>query len=589
MEQRLRMLMIMVLLGLISLVPSRTGLAVPDGTTINVTTSLDQIANDGLCSLREAIQAANLDQAYGGCSAGSGLDTILLPAGDYPITLQGTSEDQGLTGDLDITASLNILGGGIDQTSIDGMLNDRIFHVIQQNIQVSIGDLTLKNGSVPNQDLLGGGAVLSWGHLTLTHVRVQGSSASRGGGLRNSLGKLTIDHGEILKNHSQFEGGGIYGDGEIILTDSLVLGNTSEYGAGISADANLVLTRVTIEANQASLSGGGVFTDYTTSLKQVAFLYNRAIFGGGFYNNNEAVLTSVTFGENQVENPDPSGSEHGGGIYNSGTLLLINNTLRDNIAGRGGGVYNSDLGQLSMANTILSDNAGGNCANYGEQFSLGFNIEDTFACQFDEAGDRPATDPLLAPLADDLGIIKTYALLAGSPAIDTASEKYCPFVDQRGVIRPVDGDRNGKTGCDIGAHENTPGGVLRFDPLEQIVGEDAGSLVLTVTRTGGSGGVGVDYGPGAGTAVNHADFYLTPGTLNWLSGDLAPKTLQVEILEDIYAEDDEYGLAILSRASGGAGILDPGYLFRFLIPANDPGGPPQPYGPIFLPVTLNQN
>ena len=39
------------------------------------------------CSLREAITAANDDAAFGGCSAGSGADTIFLPAGIYTLTI----------------------------------------------------------------------------------------------------------------------------------------------------------------------------------------------------------------------------------------------------------------------------------------------------------------------------------------------------------------------------------------------------------------------------------------------------------------------------------------------------------------------
>ena len=48
---------------------------------INVTTTVQGIADDGLCSLQEAIYAANVDAAYNGCTAGSGDDVIALQAG----------------------------------------------------------------------------------------------------------------------------------------------------------------------------------------------------------------------------------------------------------------------------------------------------------------------------------------------------------------------------------------------------------------------------------------------------------------------------------------------------------------------------
>ena len=52
-------------------------------TAIEVDIVDDIKKNDGLCSLREAIIAANSDKPTGGCTGGRGADTILLPAGIY--------------------------------------------------------------------------------------------------------------------------------------------------------------------------------------------------------------------------------------------------------------------------------------------------------------------------------------------------------------------------------------------------------------------------------------------------------------------------------------------------------------------------
>jgi CSLREA domain-containing protein len=138
-KKLLGMLVTILLVGLISMASSQTGLAVSAGAVIQVTTSLDQIVDDDDCSLREAIQAANLNQAFAGCPAGSGQDTIMLPSGSYALSIQGQGEDQGLIGDLDIREPLTILGAGIDLTNIDGKLMDRIFHVVPQNIRISWG------------------------------------------------------------------------------------------------------------------------------------------------------------------------------------------------------------------------------------------------------------------------------------------------------------------------------------------------------------------------------------------------------------------------------------------------------------------
>src|SRR4051794_8452232 len=75
---------------------------------IGVNTTVDEFGTGANCSLREAIQAANTDAAFGGCSAGSGTDTINVPAGTYTLTIPNggsTNEDANATGDLDVLDS----------------------------------------------------------------------------------------------------------------------------------------------------------------------------------------------------------------------------------------------------------------------------------------------------------------------------------------------------------------------------------------------------------------------------------------------------------------------------------------------------
>src|SRR6266571_5278712 len=83
---------------LVGLFVVMVGLARPAhaATTITVNTTADELISDGNCSLREAIQAANTDTAVDACPAGSGADTIVVPAGTYTLS----------SGELDITADL---------------------------------------------------------------------------------------------------------------------------------------------------------------------------------------------------------------------------------------------------------------------------------------------------------------------------------------------------------------------------------------------------------------------------------------------------------------------------------------------------
>ena len=64
-------------------------------------------------------------------------------------------------------------------------------------------------------------------------------------------------------------------------------------------------------------------------------------------------------------------------------------------------------------------------------------------------------DPLLGTLQDNGGFVWTYALNAGSPAIDAGNPDpaTCPSTDARGVARPIDGDGDGTSLCDMGSYE----------------------------------------------------------------------------------------------------------------------------------------
>ena len=106
-------------------------LAVPD-PNISVDSTIDTVDSNpgdgfctdaqGECTLRAAIMEANnlVDP-----------DVIVLPAGTYTLTIGGSGENQAMTGDLDITSKLTIVGAGRDLTTIDGnkgVVNDYVFH-----------------------------------------------------------------------------------------------------------------------------------------------------------------------------------------------------------------------------------------------------------------------------------------------------------------------------------------------------------------------------------------------------------------------------------------------------------------------------
>jgi CSLREA domain-containing protein len=61
-------------------------------STITVNTTAQSPGAAGDCTLGEAIQAANTDATVDGCAAGSGADTIVLPAGQYDLTIRAEDD-----------------------------------------------------------------------------------------------------------------------------------------------------------------------------------------------------------------------------------------------------------------------------------------------------------------------------------------------------------------------------------------------------------------------------------------------------------------------------------------------------------------
>jgi hypothetical protein len=89
------------------------------------------------------------------------------------------------------------------------------------------------------------------------------------------------------------------------------------------------------------------------------------------------------------------------------------------------------------------------------------------------------------------------------------------------------------------------------------VSQTAGSLVVSVNRTGGaSGAASVGYVTAAGTAVAGKDYTTTTGTLQWADGDASAKTFSIPISNAAAFSGNKSFTVGLTNASG-AGIGSP--------------------------------
>ncbi len=293
---------------------------------------------------------------------------------------------------------LDIVGAGTKETVVDGGQNGRVFYII--NGVVRIADLTIQNGV--------DSGVNNNAHLTLDNVIVQ-------------------------HNYAGGSGGGIYNGNTAVLTmtQTTVYSNTASSGAGLINFGTTTITASTFYDNLVTglNSGGGVENvgGATMNLENVTISGNTAGAGGGIANNGTLNLQNVTVADNRSTNNFGSGISNGG-IINFQSSIVANNPGTAQCKGEGAGTFNS----------------------------LGYNLENTNSCGFNQAGDLPSTSAQLRPLGNYGGPTFTHMLQPNSSAIDAGTNSICLASDQRGTSRPIDGNNISGAVCDIGAVEYNP-------------------------------------------------------------------------------------------------------------------------------------
>ncbi len=209
----------------------------PFADTISVNTTVDEYGGGASCSLRDAIEAANSNANFGGCTriAAAGTDVITIPAGTYTLDLGAVGDDANNEGDLDITDSVTINGAGAGSTiirngyGVGGTLGDgdRIFH-IDPGAAVGVVDVTITGVTMRDADLGCSVADCIFGGATI---------------YKESSGFLTIQNSFLLSNTGS-------------CNTAIACGDDDENTAVIHIDngGDLTLSSVTISGNTASCS-----------------------------------------------------------------------------------------------------------------------------------------------------------------------------------------------------------------------------------------------------------------------------------------------------------------------------------------------
>ncbi len=216
-------------------------------TTIHVNTTEMTLADDGRCSMVEAIHAANRDAPSGSspgeCAAGSGFDTIRLERARYVIRAAVDCETRdGCVGLPSITSVLHIEGNGATIRRIAAQ-PFRILRVAESG-DLSLDHVEIRGGHSP----LDGGGILNRGRLHLNRVVVRNNRAGRGGGaIHTAAGAWTeIASSRFLHNRAPGSAA-IENRGQTRLAGSTVADNRP---AGILDSASMTLERSTLAGHE---------------------------------------------------------------------------------------------------------------------------------------------------------------------------------------------------------------------------------------------------------------------------------------------------------------------------------------------------
>lgn len=343
---------------------------------------------------------------------------------------------------------------------------------------------------------------------------IENSADEKGGGIHNDQQQVIVRDSVISKNRQENtsleSGGGVFNEGWMELSDSIISENTANtYGGGIATYSSMAITRTQIISNTAGLGAGGMLVapisldpSMKVTLSESVVGQNTSQHGGGIVTtglieirdsaiiNNTAAqnaggiaVSSWNNAPNAIINSTISGNRagiDGGGIeVYTATLLLKSTTITNNQAdsdanssGSGGGLWSTAGSTINIHNSILWGNQQGSQANdcVGPLHSQGYNLLAANTGCTAVSSDIVGQPAQLGPLAANGGPTPTHALLPSSPAIDAGDPLGCRdsygallLTDQRGVPRHTG------PACDIGAFEVAPDSLTVVLHMQQPV------------------------------------------------------------------------------------------------------------------------
>lgn len=414
----------------------------------------------------------------------------------------------------------------------NGYLNQAIVEYAQHAVvldtpnPVTISNSELRyNRHAPAANSLayGAGLYIVQGNHLIQSTRIYSNTAAssgtgqvRGGGVYIITGTPQILDSWIYENTATSignvygAGGGIaMAGGGALIEDSYILTNTlsggsstsgvkSGGGIGIVGNTNAVIrgsliatNRITLTAGNAGGGGIGLGENSRASLIERNVIQGNYMYGpywcegGGIdtWDTSNSVIIRNNLIFSNTFGVCGNGSPYGGGINLNGGgagTIVVNNTIVDNRAALGGGLYLQG-GTVTATNNIVAYNSATNqgggifravgTANYNDMYGntapTGPNYQGTVGAN------NIYLDPLFVGAGD---LPQWYHIRQGSPAIDAGDSTSAPTGDYDGQPRPLG------AAWDIGFDEVQPFTYAKSVDLATARGNDALAYTIVVTN-----------------------------------------------------------------------------------------------------------
>ncbi|MEZ5496949.1 MAG: choice-of-anchor Q domain-containing protein [Gammaproteobacteria bacterium] len=417
---------------------------VVEATIILVDSNQDTQTNDGNCTLKEALLAANLNVAVDQCPAGQ-----TFPTQDVIELLPNVLNDAIELGfQYPIIEGVSIIGPGSDKLVLYPSVNNT-GHIFQINTSgqdvVSLSGFRIGGAKSSAID------VVATNELIIDDVKFINNSAgtsSSGGAINayNSGGWIRVYNSEFINNQATSKGGAIYLENYLLdVSDTIFTNNSSSFGGSIyhygtfnNGIETFIINRSEFINNHNNIETG----NNKISIKESLFMQNTgtdvflSVFSKGYIENSLFIENTAT---NTIHIHDNTVNTVRFNTFTKNQGFEVNSTLNSNTQVQRN-AFDTTVGCIDDATSTPTYHR---------------NVDSGTSCSGSFAYDIKNTDSKLLPLGFYGGSRLITPPSISSPLVDVDSTSGCTSNtrDLSGIGRPHDGDGNGTAECDIGAVE----------------------------------------------------------------------------------------------------------------------------------------